>query len=69
MSQLTPAITSIAGKKQTLNTNKERTKNMRKILTQSYPYFVMQDDTMVEQFCVMVKTEAGFFTTNITMAL
>ena len=33
---------------------------MIKILKQSYPYFVMQDDTMVDQFCVMVKTKAGF---------
>lgn len=33
---------------------------MIKILKQSHPYFVMQDDTMIEQFCVMVKTEAGF---------
>lgn len=33
---------------------------MIKVLKQSYPYFVMQDDTKIEQYCVMVKTPAGF---------
>lgn len=40
--------------------NHIKEKNMIKILKQSYPYFVMQDDTMIEQYCVMVKTGAGF---------
>lgn len=30
------------------------------VIKKSYPFFVMQDDTMINQFCVMVKTEAGF---------
>ena len=33
---------------------------MIKIIKQSHPYYVIQDDTMIDQFCVMVKTEAGF---------
>lgn len=33
---------------------------MIKVIKQSYPYFVMQDDTMIDQYCVMVKTPAGF---------
>lgn len=33
---------------------------MIKIIKRSYPYYVMQDDTMINQYCVMVKTEAGF---------
>lgn len=33
---------------------------MIKIIKQSHPYFVMQDDTQINQYCVMVKTDAGF---------
>lgn len=33
---------------------------MIKIIKEAYPYFVMQDDTMVDQYCVMVKTGYGF---------
>ena len=33
---------------------------MIKIIKQSHPYFVMQDDTQINQYCVMVKTGAGF---------
>lgn len=33
---------------------------MIKIIKKSFPYFVMQDDTMINQYCVMVKTEYGF---------
>ena len=33
---------------------------MIKIIKQSHPYFVMQDDTKINQYCVMVKTTAGF---------
>ena len=33
---------------------------MIKVIKQSYPYYVMQDDTMINQFCVMVNTGAGF---------
>ena len=59
MSKLAPALTSKAGKEQTTPT-KKGTKNMIKILKQSHPYFVIQDNTIIDQFCVMVKTEAGF---------
>lgn len=33
---------------------------MIKIIKSSHPYFVMQDDTQICQYCVMVKTSAGF---------
>lgn len=33
---------------------------MIKIIKEAYPYFVMQDDTMIDQYCVMVKTDYGF---------
>ena len=33
---------------------------MIKIIKMSYPYYVMQDDTQINQYCVMVKTDAGF---------
>ena len=33
---------------------------MIKIIKATHPYFVIQDDEMIEQYCVMVKTEAGF---------
>ena len=33
---------------------------MIKVIKQSYPYYVIQDDTMVDQYCVMVNTGAGF---------
>lgn len=33
---------------------------MVKIIKQTYPYFVMQDTSMIEQYCVMVKTDFGF---------
>ena len=33
---------------------------MIKIIKQSHPYFVMQDTTKIEQYCVMVKTDYGF---------
>lgn len=33
---------------------------MIRIIRQTHPYYVIQDDTMIDQFCVMVKTEAGF---------
>lgn len=33
---------------------------MIKIIKQSHPYFVMQDDTKINQYSVMVKTGAGF---------
>ena len=31
-----------------------------KIIKDSCPYFIIQDDTKIEQYCVMVKTERGF---------
>ena len=33
---------------------------MIRIIKQTHPYYVIQDDTMIDQFCVMVKTDAGF---------
>lgn len=33
---------------------------MFKVVKSSHPYWIMQDESMVNQFCVMVKTEAGF---------
>ena len=30
------------------------------ILKESYPYFVMQDTSEITQYCVMVRTPAGF---------
>ena len=33
---------------------------MIKIIKQSHPYFVMQDTDIIEQYCVMVKTDYGF---------
>ena len=33
---------------------------MIKIIKSSYPYYVMQDDTMIDQYCVMIKSGAGF---------
>lgn len=33
---------------------------MIKIIKQSHPYFVMQDTTQINQYCVMVKTDFGF---------
>lgn len=33
---------------------------MIRIIKKSYPYYVMQDTSMIEQYCVMVKTGYGF---------
>ena len=33
---------------------------MIRIIKQSYPYYVMQDTNMIDQYCVMVKTSYGF---------
>lgn len=33
---------------------------MIKIIKHSHPYFVMQDTTQINQYCVMVKTDFGF---------
>ena len=33
---------------------------MINIICKSYPYFVMQDTSMIDQYCVMVKTGFGF---------
>ena len=33
---------------------------MINIIKKSYPYYVMQDDTMIDQYCVMVVTGHGF---------
>lgn len=33
---------------------------MIKIIKSSFPYYVMQDDKQILQYCVMVKTDAGF---------
>ena len=30
------------------------------IIKASYPYYVVKDETQINQFCVMVKTGAGF---------
>ena len=32
---------------------------IRKI-KECHPYYVIQDDNMIDQFCVMVKTDGGF---------
>ncbi len=37
---------------------------MIKIIKESYPYYVMQDDTMINQYCVMVRTEGGWSQQN-----
>lgn len=37
-----------------------RIKIMIKIIKQSFPYYVMQDTTQINQYCVMVKTDFGF---------
>jgi len=31
-----------------------------KIIKESFPYFVMQDNQQINQFCVMVRTGCGF---------
>ena len=33
---------------------------MFRVVKSSHPYWIMQDESMINQFCVMVKTEAGF---------
>lgn len=33
---------------------------MIKIIRKSYPYFIMQDTSMIDQYCVMVHTGQGF---------
>lgn len=33
---------------------------MIKIIKESYPYYVMQDDSMIDQYCVMVRTAQGW---------
>ena len=33
---------------------------MIKIISQAFPYYVMQDTSQINQYCVMVKTELGF---------
>ena len=34
---------------------------MIKIIRQSYPYYLMKDDTQINQYCVMVKTPFNFY--------
>lgn len=31
-----------------------------KIIKESFPYFVMQDNQQINQYCVMVRTGSGF---------
>lgn len=33
---------------------------MINIIKESYPYYVIQDDTMINQYCVMVRTGGGW---------
>ena len=33
---------------------------MIRIIKQSFPYYVMQDDTMIDQYCVMMNTGLGW---------
>lgn len=32
-----------------------------KILKESYPYYLVQDDTQISPYCVLLKTEHGFY--------
>ena len=42
-------------------TQRKETNNMKTfIIKSSHPYYVMQDPQQINQYCVMVKTSAGF---------
>ena len=33
---------------------------MIRIIKEAFPYYVMQDDSMIDQYCVMVRTGQGW---------